>query len=371
MNRLVLIGGGHAHLSVLRALAKHRLQIEAVLITPSPYQTYSGMLPGWLAGHYGLSDCQIDLRPLALVAGVELVIDQVVGMDADRRLVTLSDGSQLDYELVSLDVGSETNLSWLEVLQDRLLPIKPLGVFMQRWSCILAEAAKQNNFHLVVVGGGAAGIELAFAAQHVFAERTYNAKVSLIASEKGILPGHASSVARRVKMLLAQRGVTLHEAHAVGIDNGLLLGNGELLLADIVIASTGARPPAWLKHSKLALDEYGYISVEASHRSLSHPNVFAAGDVCARTDTHMARSGVHAVFSGPVIAHNLMASICGGQFIRYRPRKSSLYLLATGPKHAIASWGRFSAAGHWVWCWKNWIDQRFMSKHRTEESHRD
>jgi len=359
---LVLVGGGHAHLSVLRALAQHPLNIDAVLITPSPHQTYSGMLPGWMAGHYSLSDCQIDLHSLAKLAGVELIIDQVVGMDADRRCVVLSDRTRIDYDFLSLDVGSESNLSWLNALGDRLLPVKPIGEFSQRWPDILTRAAQQDNFQLAVVGGGAAGVEIAFAAQHAFADHARDASVSLVSSENGILPGHSPGVVTRVRDLLSQRGIKLHEAFAAGVEQGLLLDNGQLLPADIVIAATGSSSPCWLETSQLALNEHGYISVDATHRSLSHRNVFAAGDVCARTDCIMSRSGVHAVFAGPVLAHNLIASISGGKFIRYRPRKRSLYLLATGPKHAVASWGAFSAQGHWVWRWKNWIDRRFMQK---------
>jgi len=367
MPSLILIGGGHAHLSVLRELIRVRLDIDAVLITPSPYQTYSGMLPGWMAGHYRLSDCQIDLRPIAQAAGVKLILAQVLGMDADRCRVALSDGSYLGYDFASLDIGSETNLSWLQALGERLLPIKPLGEFVQRWPDILKQAEQQNKFHLAVVGGGAAGVELAFTAQYALAMRASKARVSLIASEKGILPGHSPSVIKRAAEVLKQRGIELHQAHAVGDENGLLLANGQLLNADIVIATTGATPPTWLQFSKLALDEHGYISVESTHLSSSHPNVFAAGDVCARSDVAMARSGVHAVFSGPVVAHNLMACISGGKFISYSPRRRSLYLLATGSKHAIVSWGAFCASGNWVWRWKNWIDQRFMTKHRVKE----
>lgn len=363
MRRLILVGGGHAHLSVLQALRKQRSDIEAVLITPGTHQTYSGMLPGWMAGHYSLSDCQVDLRPLAHAADVRLISGQVTGMDARRRQITVSDGSRLEYDLLSLDVGSETNLSWLEESGSKLLPVKPIAQFVRRWPTIIAEAKQDRGYHLVVVGGGAAGVEIAFVAQHVFAEIGCKARVSLIASDKGVLTGHAPGVSRRIRQLLEQRGITLYEQHAAGDGDGVLLADGRHVHADIVIAATGSTPPAWLRDSQLALDEHGYVSVDAMHRSLSHPAVFAAGDVCARTDTHMARSGVHAVFAGPVVAHNLIASITGGKFIHYRPRKRSLYLLATGPKHAVASWGRFSASGHWVWRWKNWIDRRFMSKH--------
>lgn len=364
MYRLIMAGGGHAQLSVLKALVQKPPGLDAVLVTPGPHQVYSGMLPGWMAGHYSLSDCLIDLRPLAEAAGVRLIFDQVVGIEAKRRRVELSDGTHLDYDVLSLNVGSETDTSYLEASGARLLPIKPLGNFVQRWPAIVAAASQQDSYRMVVVGGGAAGVELAFAAQHAFAtQRCRQAPVVLVASESGILPGHAAGVKTRVLALLRQRGIALHQAHAVGTAEGVSLSSGELLPADCIIAATGAHPPAWLRNSDFALDEQGYILVDAQHRSLSHHDVFAAGDVCARSDIRLARSGVHAVFAGPVLAHNLIAVINGHQLESYRPRKKSLYLLATGPQHAIASWGVFSAQGHWVWRWKNWIDRRFVHKY--------
>lgn len=364
MYRLIMAGGGHAQLSVLKALVRKMPDVDAVLITPGPHQIYSGMLPGWMAGYYSLPDCLIDLRPLAEAAGVRLILDQVVGIDAKRRKVELSDGTHLGYDGLSLDVGSETDTSSLEAAGVRLLPIRPLGNFVQRWPAILAAASQQDNYRLVLVGGGAAGVELAFAAQYAFAtQRCRQAQVVLVASESGVLPGHAAGVKTRVIALLRKRGIALHQAHAVGTVEGVALSNGELLRADCIIAATGARPPAWLRNSGFALDEQGYIVVDAQHRSLSHPDVFAAGDVCTRSDIRLARSGVHAVFAGPVLAHNLISVINGQKMKSYRPRKKSLYLLATGPQHAIASWGAFSAQGHWVWRWKRWIDRRFMRKY--------
>lgn len=361
---LIMAGGGHAQLSVLKALAQKPLGIDAVMITPSPYQIYSGMLPGWIAGHYSLSDCRIDLRPLAKSAGARLIFAHVVEIDAKRCRVLLSDGTHLDYDGLSLDVGSETDLSLLKAAGERLLPIKPLGIFVRRWPTILNAASQQNHYQLVVVGGGAAGVELAFAAQHAFAtQQCKQASVTLVASEGGILPGHAGGVKHCAHTLLEQRGIKLLQAQAVGTSEGVELSNGRFLSADCIIAATGARPPAWLRNSDLALDEQGYVLVDAYHRSTSHPNVFAAGDVCMRSDIQLAHSGVHAVFAGPVLAHNLIAAINGHTLESYRPRKKSLYLLATGPKHAIASWGSFSAQGHWVWVWKNWIDRRFMHKY--------
>jgi pyridine nucleotide-disulfide oxidoreductase family protein len=360
VHRLILAGGGHAQLSVLRALAKQKLDIEVVLVTPSPYQIYSGMLPGWIAGHYTSEQCRIDLRPLAQAASARLVLAHLIGIDASRNTVQLSDGSQLDYDTLSLDVGSETNTAWVQNTDDRLLPIKPLDDFVQRWPVILADAAKHENYKLVIVGGGAAGVELAFAAQYAFSIHAIKAQTKLVASEHGLLPGHANSVKRRAKNLLLQRGIELHQAKAVDVEAGLQLSTGELLTADSIIAATGARPDRWLQDTELALDELGYLLVDQQQRSISHGNVYAAGDICVRTDIRLSRSGVHAVFAGPVLANNLLSKLTGKSLQQYSPRKKSLYLLATGPKHAIASWGWFSAQGHWVWRWKNAIDQRFM-----------
>jgi len=369
--RLVLAGGGHAHLSVIRALSQQHLDVKVVLVTPNPHQIYSGMLPSWIGGHYQLSDCQIDLRPLVAAAGATLVIDQLLGMNASLRRVYLSQGKHLDYDYLSLDIGSESDLSWLESAGEQLLPIKPLTEFVRRWPTILAAAAAQEDYQLVVIGGGAAGVELAFAAQYAFAKRGCKASTTLISSENGILSGHANGVKKRATALLLQRGITTYQARAVATADGVLLASGQRLRADCLLAATGTRAPAWLRESGLELDEHGYILVGATHQSVSHAEVIAAGDVCSRSDIKLAKSGVHAVFSGPVLAHNLLASLLGGKQITYRPRRRSLYLLATGSKHAIASWGAFSTQGHWVWLWKNWIDRRFMQKHNASQNNDD
>lgn len=364
MYRLILAGGGHAQLSVLALLAQQQPDIEVILITPSPMQIYSGMLPGWMAGHYRLDECRIDLRPLAQAAKVCLVEAQVVGMDAARRQVLLSDGRQLEYDGLSLDIGCETHSTNLAAAGNRLLPVKPLEQFIARWQQVVHVAAVQDVYKLVIVGGGAAGVELAFAVQHAFAtQQCSRASVTLVASAQGILPGHAVSVKTRARHLLQQRGIRVLQGQAVGTADGIMMSDGTVLSADCVLAATGAQPFAWLRNTGLTLDEHGYVLVDAEQRSVSHPNVFAAGDVAMRSDVSLPHSGVHAVFAGPVVAHNLLATLEGKPLRRYRPRNKSLYLLATGPQHAIASWGRFSAQGNWVWRWKNWIDRRFMRKH--------
>lgn len=365
MRQLVLAGGGHAHLAVLHALAAAPLaDTRVTLVTPAPHQVYSGMVPGWMAGHYAMDQLTIDLRLLARRAGVQLLVGEVAGMDANRRCVVLPDGRHLHYDVLSLDTGSEADLSCLAALGDTLLPVKPLAGFVERWPAVREAAQRQSGYRVVVVGGGAAGVEIAFAARHALRDAE-TCRVELVCSASGLLPGHAEGVVRRVHKLLSASGIVLREGMAAGVEGSLQLADGQIIDADVVIAATGGRAPAWLRVSGLALDDRGFVSVSAGHASVSHPEVFAAGDVCSRTDRHVPRSGVHAVHTGPVLAHNLRAILEGSPLREYRPRRRSLYLLATGPRHAVMSWGGFSAQGAWIWRWKDRIDRRFIATQRS------
>jgi pyridine nucleotide-disulfide oxidoreductase family protein len=374
MQRLILAGGGHAHLSVLQALACARpAACDIVLVTPNIHQYYSGMLPGWMAGHYTAEQCRIDLRPLAHAAGVRLVLGAIVGLDAGRRSVRLGDGEQLDYDWLSLDVGSEIAASTLPAGAVKLLPAKPLDGFFDAWPGVMQAAAARKHSRLVVVGGGAAGVELALAARHAWNRAAIAGRVDLVAPT--LLPGHAPAVRRRVTRALAQAGIALQRQRTAsttsasatsgtsGSEHGIILADGTLLEADCVIAATGAHAPRWLGASGLQRDAQGYIAVDDHHRSVSHRNVYAAGDVCARQDVRMARSGVHAVHAGPVLAANLLAALQGMAPVRsYMPRRRSLYLIACGGQHAIASWGCFSVEGAWVWRWKDRTDRGFIAR---------
>lgn len=368
MKRLVLVGGGHAHLSVLEKFARDSLRgVEVRLVTPNRYQNYSGMLPGWIAGHYTREQSRIDLSALVNNAGVQLVTGSVIGMSAQARTLTLADGQCLSYDYLSLDIGSETQTDGLEALGTRLLAVKPLDIFFDCWPEVLNQAIRRNNYALVVVGGGAAGVELALATQYALKQSGATGHVTLVVSAEGLLKGHNDGVRKRVLAYIRQVGIVLHQQTASGLVDGLQFADGHRLYADQVIAATGAKPLSWLKQSGLSLNAQGYILVDASQRSQSHHEVFAVGDTCARTDVEMARSGVHAVKAGPVLANNLFAvlkesSSVSTQLDTYQPRAHSLYLLACGPKYAIASWGPISFEGRWVWRLKDWIDRGFIKR---------
>lgn len=362
MTRLILAGGGHAHLFVLEQLAlQPRDDLEVVLITPSYLQYYSGMVPGWMARHYHEDQFAIDLRPLLERARITFIEQSLAGIDAERREVCLADGERISYDLLSLDIGAETDTSWLESLGPKLLPIKPLGDFARHWQALLSIEAG-TNLELAIVGGGAAGLELALAAQQGLKQRGLAVQVCLVTGDAGVIAGFPRRVRLRAENALRRAGIQVIKQRAVGSNGGLLLSDGSSLNPDYVIAAMGSRPHPWLCLSGLELDSKGHVLVDRFHRSLSHAEVFAVGDACSRSDIPLAHSGVNAVRAGPVLAQNLLAMIDERQLVPYDPPQRSLYLLSCGTPYAIASWGRFSAEGGWVWRCKDWIDRRFIRR---------
>lgn len=363
MKKICLCGGGHSHLFVLRELAQlQRKDLDVTLVTPSRHQTYSGMVPGWMAGYYGIDQCRIDLEPLAEAAGVLLKTSRLQTLDANARTCVLENGEVLSWDLLSLDTGSQTRPGGLDRLGEAFLPVKPLEQFQAKWLDVLDEAATMPGYRLLVAGGGAAGVEIALAAANIFRKKGLDGTVSLASRPESLMAGHAPSVRNRVADALADCGVAVIPFRIEVDEAGILSAGGKPLDAAKIIGATGAMAPDYLQTSGLALDENGFVLVNDAQQSVSHADVFAAGDVAGSLNVNVERSGVHAVRAGPVLAANIVARIDGLPLQPYRARKSSLYLLATGDGRAIMSWGPFSATGRWVWKWKDHIDRAFIKR---------
>jgi selenide,water dikinase len=323
VKRLLLVGGGHAHAWVLRA----GIAGDVTLVTPYAHHVYSGMLPGFVAGHYKLEDIRIDVAALAARAGARLVLGRVASLDADRRLARLEDGAELAYDVASLDVGSES------AAPAHALAAKPFEPFMEQWL-----EAKDRVRAVAVVGGGAAGVEVAMAVAH-----RANARVTLYSDRPMFRPG----LARRIARQLARNGVELRNAAYAGE------------AFDLVIWTAGAAAPPWLRASGLAVDERGFVLVDERLRSVSHPEVLAAGDCATLRHAPHSKSGVYAVRHAPILAANLR----GGER-RYVPQRRALALISCGERYAIADCNGLSVEGAWVWRWKDRIDRRWVESFR-------
>lgn len=366
MKRLVLVGGGHAHIYVLAALAKKSFaDTQVSLVTPYRRQIYSGMLPGWIAGHYGIDDCALALDVLAEQADVAHLQTACVGLDLAARRVYCADGTEIPYDVLSLDTGPVASVAGLDGALEHGLPIRPIEGFVAAWPGVLARARQSvAEFNVVVVGDGAAGVELAFALRtRLMREEIPHARVTLLGAQAEPLGGFPDGLRMRAQRLLRERGVAyLPQKRATAIfPDRICLADGTTLPAAVTLLVTGAAAPAWLASSGLETDENGFVRVNANLQSVSHSEVFAAGDVAAYARAR-PKSGVFAVRAGPPLADNLRAYFTGNPLRAWRAQKRALSLISTGEKHALASWGGLTASGGWVWNWKNRIDRAFIAR---------
>jgi pyridine nucleotide-disulfide oxidoreductase family protein len=366
VKRLVLLGGGHAHVKVLADLAASPLAgWEVHLVSPYRRQIYSGMLPGWVAGHYPIECCAIALDALAKSAGVTFHETAALGIDTAEQEIACADGSRLNFDLLSIDTGPLPAIDLLPGSLAHALPIRPIEAFVAAWPALVDRMLSGGKrFDLLILGAGAAGVELAFAARHrALADGWPDVRIGLVGSGALPLAGAPERARRQVARWLAQRGISWWGGRrAAGVSAGRIdFEQGRPLSFDACLVLTGAAAPAWPRSAGLATDERGFIRVGPSLQSVSHPRILAAGDVAAYADPR-PKSGVYAVKAGPVLADNLRA-LCEGRPPRpWTPQQRTLYLISTGDRHALATWGPWSIAGDWVWTWKDRIDRGFIRR---------
>ena len=360
MKQLLLVGGGHSHLAVLKSFGDAPAEgVRLTLLSPSRHAFYSGMVPGVVAGHYPPGECRIDLVALATRAGARFIQDSAAGVDPARREVTTARGERLRYDILSLDTGSSAGDP--AGAAEHSLRVRPVEPFLAGWERLRESTKRGEIRRIAVIGGGAAGVEVLLAMRHGLAGV---AMEFALFSELPILAGHGAR--RRIARILGERGVAVHAGRKVVAagENGLELEGGGRFEAQAAVWATGAYAPSWIAHSGLATDTRGFVAVSDTLQSRSCPEVFAAGDVATVIGEPRPKSGVFAVRQGPVLARNLRRALAGKAPERFRSPSRSLALISCGDPYAVASWGRFSLEGAWVWRWKDRIDRRFVERYR-------
>jgi selenide,water dikinase len=373
MRDVVLVGGGHSHVGVLRHFAMRPLPgVRITLICTDAHTPYSGMLPGYVAGHYDYDDVHIDLSRLAQFAGARFIRAEVIGMDRVQRQLMLRGRPALHYDLVSINIGSTPQVDAVPGAAAHAVAVKPIFRFNQRWLALRARMQDHAGpATIAVVGGGAGGVELTLAMQYrlrtTLRERGRDPDLlvfHLFTADATVLPTHNAAVQRRFAQVLHQRGVQLHVGAAVQEVQGARLRtrDGQWFDADEIVWVTQAGGAAWLQTTGLALDERGFVRVNDALQSVSDPLVFAAGDVASMDGHGLEKAGVFAVRMAAPLARNLRRALAQQPLQPYRPQRRWLALISTGDRYAVASRGAVSFAGAWVWRWKDWIDRRFMRR---------
>jgi selenide,water dikinase len=364
---LVLVGGGHTHVQVLRAWAMRPMPgVRLTVVVDRPEAVYSGMVPGFVAGQYRREDLEIDVRPLALRAGARFIVTPAVGLDPRERLVHLAGRPPLRYDTAAFDVGSTVAGLALPGVREHALASRPIGRFVEHVDALVTQARERGRCRLVAVGAGAGGVELAFAFRaRLEREGVREASVLLLESGARVLPGYPAGTARRVEENARARGIEIRLGAGVAEARAteLVLADGERIPFDALVWVAGAASVPLFHGAGVALDERGFVRARRTLQLLEHDDVFAVGD-CASLEgaADLAKAGVYAVRQGPVLIANLRARLMGQPLEPYRPQRDFLSLLNLGDGRAIGSkWG-VSVEGRSVFNLKDWIDRRFMER---------
>lgn len=369
-HEIVLLGVGHTNAHVLRKwrmapMADTRL----TCVSNYGWATYSGMLPGTLAGLYPPERMQIDLSRLCAAAGARLILAEVEGLDLPNRRLRFADRPPLPFDVLSIGIGSVPRRDGLVETGDLLLPIKPMQTFLPRLAVRLESLGPRTSdrpLRVAIVGGGAGGVEITFCLAPYLRQRGIAAELTLIDSHDQILTAMPAGAVAKTVALLESRGVRLRLGQAVQeiAADGLRFGDGTRLPADLVLWVTSAAAPPLLSQLGLPTTPEGFLETLPTLRTTADAPIFVVGDSGACPTQPTPRAGVYAVRQGPVLWENLRRQLRAEPLVAFEPQSGFLSLLATGDGRALLSYKGLTAYGRWCWRLKNWIDGRFMDKHQ-------
>ncbi|HEY9631939.1 MAG TPA: selenide, water dikinase SelD [Coleofasciculaceae cyanobacterium] len=371
---LVLVGGGHTHAIALRMFGMKPLPgVRLTLITDTSHTPYSGMLPGHVAGFYNFDECHIDLRRLAGFAQTQLYLDSAIGLDLENSKVICANHPPVSFDYLSIDIGSTSAKLSIQGAEDYAIPAKPVPEFLKAWNNLL-EVVTHNpkkSISLAIVGGGAGGVELAMNMQsrlhHVFknAEQSIdNLKINLIHRGAELLPTYNHWVSRRLQEILLERGIGVYCSQSVCevLPDKVICESGLVVECDYVFWVTQASASPWIQQSGLKTDSEGFVLVSDTLQSISHPHIFAVGDIATMINHPRPKAGVFAVRQGKPLFQNLRRILLEKPLQTYKPQKLYLSLIGTGDQEAIASWGALGWQSPLLWRWKDYIDRKFMHR---------
>ena len=378
---LVLIGGGHAHVYVLKSLAMNPCEgARVTLIAKDLHTPYSGMLPGLVAGHYSWEETHVDLEPICRSGNFRIIHDEAIGIDhANKRVLMRSGRPGVRFDVCSVDVGITPRASDVAGANEHATPVKPIFGFNARWEAMLARVLEGGKkCDVCVVGGGAGGAELALSMRYRMREELKkrgldeNLAAFTLVTRGKLMPSHAKGVRKTFLKVFDEAGVRVIEDDGVARAESktLVLQSGREINADECIWCTQAGAAKWLKESTdLALDDDGFIAVNATLESTSHQHVFAAGDVANVLKHPRPKAGVFAVRQGPPLDKNIRRALLGKSLVDFTPQKLFLGLITIGGKSAVLSYGNYAfggigPVGERLWRWKDKIDRKWMKMYQ-------
>lgn len=369
MFNLVFIGGGHSHAIALKLWGKKPvLGVKVTLISDVKNTPYSGMLPGYLGGYYNYQESHINLEKLAKFAKINLIIDSVIDIDPHQKNIPCKSGKRIDFDLVSIDIGSTPKNSDIEGANLYTIPAKPVNLLLAKWQEI-TDKAEQNNDKLLtlnIIGGGAGGVELAMNIHRKLSSilAPNKLKINLIHKREKILSNQNEWVSYKLTEILKSKNINLYlntTIKAVNKDN--IITESELKIpADHHFLVTQASAPLWLKNSSISTDQDGFILIKNTLQSINYDFIFATGDIATMINYSCPKAGVFAVKQGKPLYENICNFLNNKPLKSYHPQRNYLNIIGTGNDSAVAMWGYFGGESPILWHWKKHLDNTFMEQ---------
>lgn len=370
---LVLVGGGHTHALFLKRWAMKPLAgVQVTLVNPDVTAPYTGMLPGFVAGHYERSELDIDLVRLTRQAGARLIMDTVTGFDHKTRKVFFRHRPPVFYDLICFDIGISGALPEIRGYSDHVHSAKPMADFASAFEAFLEKLRDPGPPpNIVVIGGGLAGVELALAlSRRLSVLGRGDGTVTILEKGDQALSGVGAGSRSNLMKALSESNIVVRTGiriRTIERDHLILEDRDGKLSFDFAVGAAGGRPYQWLAETELDLEQ-GFIRVGPTLASTNIGDVFAVGDCAHMSWAPRPKAGVFAVRQAPVLFHNVRASLSGGIPRHYRPQKSYLKLISTGGRSAVADKFGVALSGRAVWHLKNRIDRAFMAHLNTPVS---
>jgi selenide,water dikinase len=369
---VVLLGIGHTNAHVLRMWKMQPIDdARLTCISNFSVATYSGMLPGTLAGQYPPSRMEIDLVRLCAAVGARLIVDEVKGLDVAGQRVLFAERPPVPFDVLSIGIGSVPTQDGVELPDETALPIKPMQTFLERLEMRLTQLRERDSsspLRVAIVGAGAGGVEIAFCLPAGVADilGTVPLELTLVNSHETLITGTTEKTARKAKQQLELRGVRLLLGKRVmRVAEGVVtLSDGEQLEADLVVWATSASRTPLLGDLDLPTDERGFLLTHRTLQTTADAPIFAVGDSGTIAGHRTAKAGVYAVRQGPILWENIHRAIEQRPLIEYRPQRDFLKLFNTGDGGAIGEYKGLSFVSGWAWRLKDAIDGKFMDKYQ-------
>jgi NADH dehydrogenase FAD-containing subunit len=361
---LILVGGGHAHLTCLKQLRDFMARGHRVsLVSPAAYHYYSGMGPGMLGGTYSPGEIRFNVKSMTESAGGEFVSGSVTHIDAPRRVLHLDSGSELPFDVVSLNTGSSVALQSVTVKsQENVFAVKPIINLLQARRR-LVELARKATIRILVVGGGPAGLEIAGNTWKLSQDQGASAEITLVAG-KELMANFPAQVRGLALKSLAARGIEVIEgAHLSTLEDGAaVLHDGRRLPYDVALLALGVKPASLFTDSGLATGKDGGMLVNEYLHAIDYPYIFGGGDCISFQNRPLDKVGVYAVRQNPILYHNLLGALEGRPLRPFQPQSDYLLIFNLGDGKGIFWKKNWVLNGRLAFILKNYIDRKFMRK---------